>query len=354
MAKRQRELKGGKEVTNKFALLLDDTLTALDANSEQLALEMGINSSVISRFRKGSRLPTRNYVCRIVYGLARIAHETEQRGIEVPTELGPAVIDLMLSKFLVSAGFSDSYVPSEPNVLWRKVTENGALRVGWMHCPPWTQSDSGTSNVVGASADVTQAVARLLQLRVEWTELSEKTLMEAVMQRRVDVLAPFLMTTPWRATRFLFSKPVFDRHMAIKGVVSSSVSSDVTDVKHIVSGTQWDLVFLSYDAGQIAEFLLPTQYANVLTYSRMEECYYAMTASDNCRRLFVGGETACRRLLDSAAGQLREITFSDSQHVNLPLAFVVQRHESEMLRVINSAIDLVFEYLKKIPGKYGA
>ena len=84
-----------------------------------------------------------------------------------------------------------------------------SIHVGWTHSPGLAAPGS-VGEPEGAAIEMTKRVLNQLSLQPSWTELPYSKLIAAVLDYRIEVVAPFLMRFPFRERQVRFSVPVFD------------------------------------------------------------------------------------------------------------------------------------------------
>jgi hypothetical protein len=84
-----------------------------------------------------------------------------------------------------------------------------SLRVGWTNSPGLA-APGPHGEPEGAAIEKTKRVFHQLGLRARWVELPYSKLITAVLDYRVDMVAPILMRFPFRERQVRFSQPVFD------------------------------------------------------------------------------------------------------------------------------------------------
>jgi polar amino acid transport system substrate-binding protein len=97
---------------------------------------------------------------------------------------------------LLAAGLASCGIPRDADHTFDHV-QNGVMRIGVVDHPPWAHaSDSG---VVGVEPALVADLARQLHARAEWRRGAESELLQALHERKLDIVVGGLTTdSPWK------------------------------------------------------------------------------------------------------------------------------------------------------------
>lgn len=102
-------------------------------------------------------------------------------------------------------------IPHDPDGTLDRVREQQLLRAGASHHPPFVQVESPDADPTGSEVELVEAYAEHLGADVEWTVGSEATLVEALEEGDIDVLAAGLADdSPW-ADRVGLTRPYAEK-----------------------------------------------------------------------------------------------------------------------------------------------
>lgn len=101
-------------------------------------------------------------------------------------------------------------IPRDPEDSFTRISERGVLRAGFTVHEPWVQYNGGTTPA-GPEADIVNAFAGRLGVRVEWQRGSETQLFEALREFELDVaIGGFEQRNPW-AAKLGVTRPYVER-----------------------------------------------------------------------------------------------------------------------------------------------
>lgn len=130
-----------------------------------------------------------------------------------PSRFFPAVTSLIILCIAAAGSFVVLYSDSRDSLV--RIREGGSLRIGYAIEAPYAfVTDSGT--VTGEGPEIAKAaVAALGFSHVEWRRIDFSSLLGALENGRIDVIAAGMFITPERAKVVRFSLPTFQAHQGL-------------------------------------------------------------------------------------------------------------------------------------------
>ena len=129
---------------------------------------------------------------------------------------------------LISIGLG-CQLPRDPEGTLRRV-ENGTLRVGVIHDPPWADVSNG-GRATGVEVALVEALAAELGATVEWVPGGEGRLLESLERRELDLVVGGLThKTPWKS-RVALTRPYHVTEFRVGVPPGEPPPKDIDDVE---------------------------------------------------------------------------------------------------------------------------
>ena len=97
----------------------------------------------------------------------------------------------------LGAGCDEVAYPQDPGHTYEDVVARGVVHAGIAEDPPWTRIEGGRA--VGVEPALVEGLAADLGVRVEWQQMTQHELIEALDTGQIDIAAGgFVQTSPWR------------------------------------------------------------------------------------------------------------------------------------------------------------
>jgi hypothetical protein len=313
-----------------------------------------------TRWKEGERGVTRFLVVRIAIAIAleyekRLAQgkkmakpETQSFVPEWSEDLatdGLDYADWVTQGFLAAAGYVGGAIQmAEPHDLsWAEVAETKVVKVGWVHCPPWSYMAT-TGQVAGHAIRITQQVLQLLGLTPSfrqpaflWDELPA-----AVREREIHLVIPVLMKAPWRRADFLLTDELSGQKdtgtkfgIKLLGHKAALTSAPDVDLQ------RFQLGYVREEIGQLAKFMLDDIHdtKELDTWESAEQWITETNVSPP--RLLASEESTCEATRMRHAELLKAFQPDQLKDKKFGLAFGLHPHENEFARSINECLPFI-------------
>lgn len=195
------------KVPHDFVMLMHNHLRALGKGSQWLAGEMGVSGSIVSQWLTArDRYVSRGQVSRLAFVLAReyqaqrgersddapgpTESEMRREDRDIPRYKGVRDLEAILNELLRSLGYRSMI--GERNLVWHRLAgeSDRVLRVGWSEYYPLTYAHAGDLSraPLGIASMVTEKVAALMGVRVEWHHYDVTEITPALLRNRIDMI----------------------------------------------------------------------------------------------------------------------------------------------------------------------
>lgn len=156
---------------------------------------------------------------------------------------------------LCSSIFSSAHAADKESA-FERVTNTGTLRCAYATLSPFIIVDPATKKITGALHDITEEMAKRLNLKVEWTEeVAYSQISAGIKANKYDAFCGTLWATPARAAGSAFSAPIYFN------TVNACVRGDSTEYdKSSDPLNSPDKTLIGYDgdiSSQLARTLFP-------------------------------------------------------------------------------------------------
>jgi len=334
-----------------FRTVLADHIKKLGWTKDMLAKNSGISGSLISTWLKDqsstrpiSRFDINHLACSIAMGYG---------SRKVP---GHGNLDGILSELLAAAGFNPLPSPNT-DLKWEELSRRQKLTVGWVDYRHFSYKEGLPPRIAGVAAEIVTQLERLTGIEMLWNpEPSDwGSVMSDIRERRVDLIAPILLTLPSRLLWIEFSEPIPGIRLGINGLVHEDCFDELL-MRDRQSGIGDERLLVNYVKGELGEafwkILVPqAQVERIEGHENFEQAYHYLR--DNPRRspdkirCLVADHSICHywKNKDPQLRLLRgsETEASQGRTLHLPLAFGIHQEEHKLLWMINRCIRILQE-----------
>lgn len=149
-----------------------------------------------------------------------------------------------------------------------RVLRTGIIRCGYVNYPPYLIVDPAAKVMSGIAYDIAEELARVLNLKIEWTEeVGWANTVEALRSRRVDAICTSFWQNPVEGKYLGFTVPMF------YSPVGAYVKADNTTLKRDLSNVNDPAVRVSASDGALSFFIAQRDYpkATILSLPNMTD-----------------------------------------------------------------------------------
>ena len=343
-----------------FEKLIDAHCKALGWSFNQLAIEskacgQAVDPTYFGRWRSGSRSATRSVIARLAVTIvSEYARRAADQNLPRPqiedflyprdrrTTMGWETFDWTLTRFLQEAGLSLPRLKLDDpsNVNWEEIYRNKKIRIGWAPCAGWAEQLPPDYKEGGQAIQVTQLIASLLGLTPIFKKYTWASLKTAIEWREIDLTIPIVLNLPERTRYFHFSEKVGPLSFPMKLVIrKDSAWANQKKLRLSNFSGRFGLAYVEGEIGEIARYLVPTNQTPV--FDTLEEAVKWVGDTDSSMLRAVASEgTTCDRLESTSNGKLASVEVEEFAGVNFDVCFATHPLEPELIRAVNSALDV--------------
>jgi polar amino acid transport system substrate-binding protein len=223
------------------------------------------------------------------------------------------------------------------------------LKVAGQSVPPWASHEKSSNALTGVFVDLTDAIAKDADLRVEYQVMTFADLIPALAGGKIDVIATEMAITPARAQQVEFSNPVYNAPKEAVVVPASDTTAyrNLADLKNLPVGVQRGTI-------QLALLQQTGEFSQLKVYDTLEDVWSAVASGQVKAAVTAGADT----IFAAKQGQLPDLRIVSSYQSPSPIPRVgiaVRKGDNELLKRINRSLAKLEAdgRVKAIFAKYG-
>ncbi|MEK7800826.1 MAG: transporter substrate-binding domain-containing protein [Pseudomonadota bacterium] len=271
-------------------------------------------------------------------------------------------ITAIICSYIISFSHKDSTsvknISDSTQSTFEHVRKTGILRCGYVVLPPEFAKDINTGKFSGISYDITNAIAKRLGLKVEWTEeVSFTTMTAALESKRFDAICFSLYRYSPHALVMDYTVPLFATPTyAFARIDDNRFDSDVLTA----ANKNKEITIVTID-GEASQYIAEDDFPEVKTYSlpNLTNLTEMMVAVETKKAdIALANAAVAMPYLKANPGKLKIINPKNPLRL-YSHGLVIRKRETDLLNSLNVAItemiengemDHILDKWHKIPG----
>lgn len=332
------------ETQSKFILIVEQYLAKAGWTKSQFMAEMQVGESQFYRWARGENIPTKAIVNRTAVTLAS-RFDTIDR--ELPHNPFPMSdkIDGLLNELLVAAGYSASVKGKAVDSCWQEIIRDGSWTIGYTNVDPkWAKFEKPNVEPTGSAIRCAKRVAGFLGINTEWKYLTWEQMSNAISERQVHGIAPFMLAAPGRLFNHRFSDPWYgEGTFSLSGVTLPKFNTN-SFLEDLPLG-RVELVYIKNEIGNYIADVLTNVYGEYKLKpfeDRIKAINYLKEFDSNNSKLvpiLCSDNRSCDGIADDEGWSIVKIRYF--QKLELHPAFAFHLEEEKLTNAVNSVLKMV-------------